>query len=87
MALLGLVNRDDPNVLAYLRKSKSGTRPVLVALNMSAQPQTVNFKLKGFGVDGKILRVWLATPQSANSELSVTGVKLEPFGVLIAAVE
>ncbi|OLE09896.1 MAG: hypothetical protein AUG89_13490 [Acidobacteria bacterium 13_1_20CM_4_56_7] len=81
------VNRDDPNVLAYLRKSKSGTRPVLVALNMSAQPQTVNFKLKGFGVDGKILRVWLATPQSANSELSVTGVKLEPFGVLIAAVE
>ena len=81
------VNRDDPNVLAYLRKSKSGTRPVLVALNMSAQPQTVNFKLKGFGVDGKTLRVLLAAPDPANSELSMTGVKLEPFGVLIAAVE
>ncbi|MCU1272568.1 MAG: alpha amylase catalytic region [Acidobacteriaceae bacterium] len=81
------VNRDDPNVLAYLRKPKNGTDAVLVALNMSAQPQTVNFTLKGFGVDGKSLHVLLAAPQPANSELSFTGVKLEPFGVLIAAVE
>jgi len=81
------VNRDDPNVLAYLRKAKNGTDPVLVALNMSAQPETVNFTLKGFGVDGKSLHVLLAAPQPANSELSLTGVKLEPFGVLIAAVE
>ena len=81
------VNRDDPNVLAYLRKAKNGTDPVLVALNMSAQPQTVNFTLKGFGVQGKSLHVLLAAPQPANSELSFTGVKLEPFGVLIAAVE
>jgi alpha-glucosidase len=81
------VNRDDPNVLAYLRKAKNGTDPVLVALNMSAQPQTVNFTLKGFGVDGKSLHVLLAAPQPANSELSLTGVKLEPFGVLIATVQ
>jgi alpha-glucosidase len=81
------VNRDDPNVLAYLRKAKNGTHPVLVALNMSAQPQTVNFSLKGFGVEGKSLHVLLAAPQPAGSELPLTGVKLEPFGVLIAAVE
>ena len=81
------VNRDDPNVLAYLRKAKNGTAPVLVALNMSAQSQTVNFTLKGFGVDGKSLHVLLAAPQQGSSDLSFTGVKLEPFGVLIAAVE
>ena len=81
------VNRNDPNVLAYLRKATNGTDPVLVALNMSAQPQVVNFTLKGFGVDGKSLHVLLSAPQPANSELSLTGVKLEPFGVLIAAVQ
>jgi alpha-glucosidase len=81
------VNRDDPNVLAYVRRAKNGTDPVLVALNMSSQPQTVNFTLKGFGIEAKSLHVLLAAPQPAGSELSMTGVKLEPFGVLIAGVE
>jgi alpha-glucosidase len=81
------VNREDSNVLAYLRRAKNGTDPVLVALNMSAQPQTVNFDLKGFGVGGKSLHVLLAAPQSSNPDLGMTGVKLEPFGVLVAAVE
>jgi alpha-glucosidase len=81
------INRDDANVLAYLRRAKNGTDPVLVALNMSAQAQTVNFSLEGFGVGGKQLHVLLASPQSANSDLPLTGVKLEPFGVLVAAVE
>jgi alpha-glucosidase len=81
------VNRDDANVLAYLRRAKNGTDPVLVALNMSAQPQAVNFTLQGFGIKGKSLHVLLASPQWSNSDLGMTGVKLEPFGVLVASVE
>ena len=81
------VNRDDQNVLAYLRIANNSTDPVLVALNMSAQPQTVNFLLKDFGVQGNSLHVLLAAPQQENSDLELTGVKLEPFGVMIAAVE
>jgi hypothetical protein len=54
---------------------------------MSAQPQAVNFSLTGFGVGGKQLHALLASPQSANTDYGVTGVKLEPFGVLIASVE
>jgi alpha-glucosidase len=81
------VNRDDPNVLAYLRRAKNGTDPVLVALNMSAQPQTVNFSLTGFGIGGKQLHTLLASPQSTNADSGMTGVKLEPFGVLVASVE
>jgi alpha-glucosidase len=81
------VNREDSNVLAYLRRAKSGTDPILVALNMSSQPQTVNFSLQGFGVGGKSLHVLMAAPQSDSSDLGMTGVKLEPFGVLVAAVE
>jgi len=33
------------------------------------------------------LHVLLASPQSSNSDLGMTGVKLEPFGVLVASVE
>jgi len=81
------VNRDDPHVLAYLRRANDGTHPVLVALNMSAQEQTVNFALEGFGVQGSRLHVLLASPSAAAPESGLTGVKLAPFGVLIARVE
>jgi alpha-glucosidase len=81
------VNRDDPNVLAYLRTTINGSDAVLVALNMSGQEQTLHFSLKGFGVQGEKLHVLLATPPQTNSEFALSGVKLEPFGVLIAAVQ
>jgi alpha-glucosidase len=80
------VNRDDQNVLAYLRKSTHSADAVVVALNMSAQPRTISFKLKGFGVDGNSLQVILASPAQGSSELSLDGIKLGPFGVLIASV-
>jgi alpha-glucosidase len=81
------VNRDDQNVLAYLRKGPDGTNSVLVALNMSAQPQVVNFELQGFGVLGKSLHPLLAAPQRESTELSLKEVKLPPFAVLIAEVK
>jgi alpha-glucosidase len=81
------VNRDDPNVLAYLRKTSDGRHCVLVALNMSAEPQTVSFNLKGFGVSGTSLRVLSAVPNQSASELSFDKVTLAPFGVLISEVE
>ena len=80
------VNRDDQNVLAYLRKSRDGKDAVLVALNMSGDPHRVSFQLKGFGVRGSSLRVLLAAPQPSTSELALTGVELPPFGVVIASV-
>ena len=80
------VNRDNQNVLAYLRKSRDGKDAVLVALNMSSEPHKVNFQLKGFGVRGSSLRVLLAAPRPSVSELALTGVELPPFGVLVAGV-
>jgi glycosidase len=80
------VNRDDPNVLAYLRRTSDGKQCLLVALNMSAQPQIVSFNFKGFGVAGTSLHVVSAVPNQSASELSFEKVPLAPFGVLIADV-
>lgn len=81
------VNRDDPNVLAYLRKTDGNADPVLVALNMSAQAQTVSFKLQGFGVKGSSLQVLLEAPQQNGKLLDLVRVGLPPFGTLIAALK
>jgi len=80
------VNRDDPNVLAYLRKGADGANSVLVALNMSSEPRTVRFKLNGFGVSGNSLQVLAASPKQ-DDQLSLEHVTLKPFGVLVAEVQ
>jgi alpha-glucosidase len=81
------VNREDDNVLAYLREGVAGSPSVLVALNMTAQPRTVSFKLNDFGVPGHSLNILLASPRQNKTELPLTEVQLDPFGVLIANVK
>jgi len=81
------VNRDDQNVLAYLRKGPDCADSVLVALNMSSQPRTVKFQLSGFGITGTEVRVLLAAPAQAGSEVKLDQVALAPFAVFIGAVK
>jgi alpha-glucosidase len=71
------LNESHPNVLSYLRIYKD--QAVLVALNMSASPQKVNFELKHNGFSG-------AKSLVATGKSSIQGdeVSLEPFGVFIA---
>jgi len=71
------LNPSDPNVLSYLRQS--GDKRVLIALNMSAQAQTVGFDPKELG--GTTATVLLVN--GAEQPVSLKEVKLEPYGVLI----
>ncbi len=70
------VNENDQNVLAYLRVYED--KAVLVALNMSATEQTVNFDLSKKGFSGA--KSLVATEKSAAKGETVT---LGPFGVFI----
>jgi Alpha amylase, C-terminal all-beta domain len=47
------LNAEDPNVFSFLRKAPSGDS-VVVALNMSGEPQKINFDLKSEGIDARI---------------------------------
>lgn len=80
------VNRDDSNVLSYLRRGSGGEASVLVALNMSAEPRRVSFHLKGFGLSGTKAHLLLAAPQQSSLDLSLDQITLEPFAVAIASV-
>lgn len=78
------VNTDDKNVLSYLRKNPAG-KSVLVALNMSASPQTMKFDLSPQGIQGKTASPMI--PFDSRASVSFSDVVLPPFGVLIAQVE
>jgi alpha-glucosidase len=79
------VNEDDPNVFAYLRKSAGST--VLVALNMSEKPHTISVNLAGKGVSGTTAKPLYRSPSAGVDALPLDRIALEPFGVLVAAVQ
>ncbi|HLI61873.1 MAG TPA: alpha-glucosidase [Terriglobales bacterium] len=78
------LNESDPNVLSFLRRYKD--RAVLVALNLSAQPQSVSFHLgpQGFPVDEA--RTLLTTMDNLRDTASITQMSMAPFSVYIGEV-
>jgi len=81
-----VVNRDNEHVLSYLRKNPGGGDSVLVALNMSAEAQSVRFDLGGEGVMGGSGRL-LVPLAGKQSTVPLSRVTLPPFGVLVLAVK
>jgi len=74
---------NDPDVLAFLRKSAEET--VVVALNMSAKPHKINLQFESHGVHGSRL-VPLYNSPKFNSD-GFARIELEPFGAFVAKVE
>jgi alpha-glucosidase len=79
------LNEKDPNVLSYLRKTK--TDAVIVVINMSAAPRTANFKLSKQRLSVKSAKTLLTTQPSLQNNSSVAQLSLEPFAVYIAALK
>ena len=79
------LNEKDPNVLSYLRKTK--TAALIVVINMSSSAQTVNFKLSQQRLDVNSAKTRLTTQPSLQNNSSVAQLSLEPFAVYIAALK
>jgi hypothetical protein len=74
--------------LSYLRKKNPGAGDsILVVLNMSGQPRILSFDLAGLGIVEAEARPLLAAPGSPAVPMPLKGMKVEPFGVVIAAVK
>ena len=78
------LNENDSNVLSYLRKSDNDA--VIVAINMSAEPRTVNFDLAKQGVAADSAKTLLTTQASLKDNTSAKQLLLEPFTVYIGTV-
>jgi alpha-glucosidase len=79
------LNEDDPNVLSYLRRYKD--EAVVVALNMSATPQTVKFDLSAQGINGATASTLISTQQKKGQSVSLKSLSLDPFSVFIGKVQ
>ena len=80
------LDRDDPYVLAYLRKNPSNGNSVLIVLNMSGEERKVKFALSSLGIKESSARMLLASPESEQASLPLEHFAIAPFGVFIGSV-
>lgn len=79
------LDRQDPYVLAYLRKNPAAGDSVLVVLNMSAEPHILNLKLASLGIHDGSARTLLSAPDMSQ-DATLAQLAIPPFGVLVASV-
>jgi alpha-glucosidase len=81
------LNRQDSDILSYLRKNLQTGESVLVVLNMSNQPKALAFDLKQEGISGSSARPLLSNPPTSAAAVPLNAVQVAPFGVFVAAVK
>lgn len=80
------VDRGNNNVLSYLRKTSDG-KAVLVALNFTANPETVSFDLQPQGIQGKHVKLLLASFANAPVETDLSHVSLPAYGSYVGEMQ
>ena len=80
------LNRDDPYVLAYLRKNPGSGDSVLVVLNMSGEPRTIKLDLASLGIQGRAAKMLLASPEPEETSMPLEHFAIAPFGTFVGSV-
>ena len=78
-----MLDRNNPNVLSWKRQT-AGAPPVVVCVNFTADPQTVN--LVGPGLSEGAVTTLLKTPGAADPA-SLKNINLGPYGVYIGQLQ
>jgi alpha-glucosidase len=78
-----MLDRRNTQVLSYLRRTDSGDA-VLVAMNFTAQPQTISLDLSGSGEAFSAVTTLLTDAPGLRHASSTQGLSLPPYATWIA---
>jgi len=79
-----MLDRENHAVLSWMRQVP-GAAQVVVSVNFTAEPQTVNLAIGGAGMRPQHLKTLLKTPGAADPE-TLESIELGPYGVYIGEV-
>jgi alpha-glucosidase len=82
-----MLDTTNPNVLSYLRTAPPTSRPLIISVNMTAQPQTIHLDLTAAGITSTHIQTLLADDNSLHDLTTATTITLPPFTSLIAEIE
>ena len=81
-----MLDTTNPNVLSYVRTAPPGHHNIVIALNMTAQPQSIALDLTTAGIQEKKMRTLLTNEPSLENATS-TSITLPPFATWIGEVQ
>ncbi len=82
-----MIDTSNANVLSYVRTAAAGAKPVVVSLNMTAEPQTVKLSLAEAKVTGTKVKTLLTNEASLQGATNVESLTLPPYGSFVAEVQ
>jgi alpha-glucosidase len=83
---LTMLDTTNPDVLSYLRSTGSGPA-VVVAMNFTAEPETISLNLAGSGVTGTTAKTLAASDDAMKSISTLSNITLPPYASWVASVQ
>jgi alpha-glucosidase len=80
-----MLDAENHEVLSWARQAP-GTPQVIVSINFTAEPQTVNLAIGGAGVNPRRLKTLLKSPGGSDAA-SMDKIQLGPYGVYIGEMQ
>jgi alpha-glucosidase len=82
-----MLDPTNANVLTYARTAPDGSKPVVVALNMSDEPQTISIDLAAAGLKGTRLHTIRSSEAMGAPMVDPKSIALPAFSAWVATVE
>jgi alpha-glucosidase len=81
-----MIDESNPSVLSYVRAGVDGHPAVVVAMNFTAQPQTVSLDVKHANVTGTAVTTLLTDASSLQGTTSLQNITLPPYASWIGQI-
>ena len=81
-----MLDVNNPSVLSYARESIAGQPSVIVALNFTAQPQTISLNPQTAGISGKTVKTLLTNAPSLRNQSSLANIILPPYASWVGSL-
>lgn len=82
-----MLDRDNPSVLSYIREGVAGRPAVVVALNFTAEPQTISLDLTPANVQGHSVKTLITDAPSLEQTSSLSNITLPPYASWVGSIQ
>jgi alpha-glucosidase len=82
-----MLDETNPSVLSYVREGVGGHPAIVVALNFTAEPQTVSLDPEAAGVAGKTVSTLITDAPSLKATSSLHNITLPPYASWVGSLK